>query len=578
MINRLVNYFSDPGDSDESFIRLAQNIIIFATAATLISMAVVALDTNTPGFFVVIGSLLVSVLVELLALFYTRRGYVLPAKAAVPLVLTISVTIIALSGNSLHDISIIAYPVIIVVANLLQGRRSLLTTTPFVLLAVILLGVADILGMTSTPMAEKTGWDDILSGITLMIAGASMLYLLVQRLQSAVARAEANEKAQIQAIEELQVLQASLEKRVAERTTEIETANQRNERRARQFEAIAQVARATTVSQNLQSLLYTLTELISRQFGFYHVGIFLIDDQREFAVLSAANSEGGKRMLAREHKLGLGQSGIVGYVSATGKPRIALDVGADAAYFNNPELPATRSEMALPLRVIDHIIGVLDIQSKAANAFTEDDVDVLSTLADQVSVAIQNARSYDITQDLLAEAQQSSVALLRDSWRVFQSQAQEVGYKYSNNKLLALERPISTAHIQKVVTSRQSIKQDGERATLTVPVRIRDEVVGFMEIQVPDEHEWDADEVDIAEAVAERLSLALESTLLLKATQRRAEIERITADISSRISSSTQFDSILRTAAEELSRALGGSEVLVQLRRETFDDDKDRQA
>jgi len=577
MINRFLNYFSDPDDSDQSFIGLAQNIIVFSIIATLVSMLVVALATNTPGFPVIIVSLLVSVFIEFLTLFYIRRGNVLPAKATVPFVLTVAITIIALSGNSLHDISILAYPVIIIIASLLQGRRSLIVTTPFVLLAIFLLGIADRFGLTPATMAGTTGWDDILSGVVLMIAGSSMLYLLVQRLKSAVARAEENEKAQIQAIEELQSLQTSLERRVAERTTEIETANQRNEKRARQFEAIAQVARATTVSQDLQSLLFALTDLISKQFGFYHVGIFLIDDRREFAVLSAANSEGGKRMLAREHKLGLGQSGIVGYVSATGKPRIALDVGADAVFFNNPDLPATHSEMALPLRVVDQIIGVLDIQSKDANAFTEEDVDVLSTLADQVSVAIQNARSYEITQDLLAEAQQSSVSFLRDSWRVFQSQAHSVGYKYSNNKLLVLDQPIPTARTQKVALSRQSVKENGERAALTVPVRIRNEVVGFMDIQVPDEHEWDADEVDIAEAVAGRLSLALESTLLLKATQRRAEIERVTADISSRISASTQFDSILRTAAEELSRALGGSEVLVQLSRETFEEEKDHQ-
>ena len=142
------------------------------------------------------------------------------------------------------------------------------------------------------------------------------------------------------------------------------------------------MARATATNQNLETLLPNLVELISKQFDFYHVGIFLLDENKEFAELRAANSEGGKRMLEHQHKLGIGQSGIVGLVSATGKPRIALDVGADAAFFNNPDLPNTRSEMALPLLVSDDIIGVLDAQSTTANAFREDDVEVLSTLAD----------------------------------------------------------------------------------------------------------------------------------------------------------------------------------------------------
>jgi transcriptional regulator with GAF, ATPase, and Fis domain len=109
------------------------------------------------------------------------------------------------------------------------------------------------------------------------------------------------------------------------------------------------------------------------------------------------------------------------------------------------------------------------------------------------------------------------------------------------------------------------VTESGENATLSIPIRLRDTVIGVMDIRVPDEHEWDTDEVDVAEAVAERLSLALEASLLLKSTQRQAEIERITADISTKIGATTQFDSILRTAAEELSRVLGGSEVLVQI-------------
>jgi GAF domain-containing protein len=229
--------------------------------------------------------------------------------------------------------------------------------------------------------------------------------------------------------------------------------------------------------------------------------------------------------------------------------------------------------MALPLRVADQIIGVLDIQSIISNAFQDEDIEVLSTLADQVSIAIQNARSYEITHALLAEAQKSSGAFLREAWRVLQAQEQTTGYQISNNKLLLLQKPITSRHVQEAVASRKTVKVDGENPTLVVPIRIRDEVVGIMDIRVPDDHDWDADELDVAEAVAERLSLALESSLLLKSTQRRAEIERVTADISSKIGASTQFDAILRTAAEELSRALGGSEVLVQINRETFEEE-----
>src|SRR5258706_1439078 len=146
----------------------------------------------------------------------------------------------------------------------------------------------------------------------------------------------------------------SLEQRVEERTgdlatrsKELESANIRIQRRAVQFEALAQVTQTITAIRDLQQLLPRITTVISESFGFYHVGIFLLDEINQFAILSAANSEGGRRMLERKHRLRIGEEGIVGAAAATGKPHIAMDVGEDAVYFNNPELPDTHSEMAL---------------------------------------------------------------------------------------------------------------------------------------------------------------------------------------------------------------------------------------
>jgi GAF domain-containing protein len=135
-----------------------------------------------------------------------------------------------------------------------------------------------------------------------------------------------------------------------------------------------------------------------------------------------------------------------------------------------------------------------------------------------------------------------------------------------------LNKLITSAQIKTAMTNKATVTASGENATLAIPIRLRDQVIGIIDIQVLDEHEWDPDEIDVAEAVAERLSLALEASLLLKSTQRQAEIERITTDISTKIGASTQFDSILRTAAEELSRVLGGSEVLVQIQSATTEE------
>ena len=149
-----------------------------------------------------------------------------------------------------------------------------------------------------------------------------------------------------------------------------------------------------------------------------------------------------------------------------------------------------------------------------------------------------------------------------------QSDSPNIGFRVTGNEVITLTTPLSSTQVEKAVMTKQTIAESGERATLAIPIRLHNEVIGVMDIRTPNEHEWDDDEVDIAEAVADRLSLALKSSLLLKSTQKQADLERITAEISGKIGASTQFDTILRTTAEELSRALGGSDVLVQLHRD----------
>jgi GAF domain-containing protein len=567
MLRRFLNFFRDPEDTNPSFIRLVRNILIF-TLVTNIGIIVLVTGVIPGTFQNIPAAITLSIITALVIVSFvlTQRGKVGMAKFFVPIALLIAITYIAISGGGLHDVSILAYPIVIIISTLLLGKKSRLIVTPLAIAAIEIVVLADLAGVNKSQFRSATSLDDAFIVGLLLLANSGILQLLIGRLSENVLRARENEQAQLNANRELRELQVTLEDRVASRTAEIELANQRNEKRARQFKAIAQVARATASDQDLETLLPNLVDVISRQFSFYHAGIFLLDENREFAELRAANSEGGRRMLARGHKLGVGHSGIVGFVSATGKPRIALDVGDDAAFFNNPDLPSTRSEMALPLRVADEIIGVLDVQSTTSNAFQEEDLEVLSTLADQVAIAIQNARSYETTQQLLKEAQLASGSFIGDAWRIMQAQeATPIGYRVAENKLTLLDRPLSSALINEAISGKKVAKENGQKATLAIPIRLREEVIGVMDIQVPHAHEWETDEVDIVQAVAERLSLALESALLLKSTQRRADIERITADISGKIGATTQFDSILRTAAEELSRALGGSEVLVQI-------------
>jgi putative methionine-R-sulfoxide reductase with GAF domain/HAMP domain-containing protein len=232
---------------------------------------------------------------------------------------------------------------------------------------------------------------------------------------------------------QIRELVTGLEARIAERTADLaahgeklesayrtlEDTVHQSQRRAELLQASVQVSRAVAQIHDLDLLLPKMTQLISQHFGFYHTGIFLIDRPSGYAVLRAANSLGGRRMLARQHKLRVGSEGIVGYVTSTGRPRIALDVGIDAVHFKTPELPETRSEMAVPLRSSDEIIGALDVQSTQEAAFDEEDIAVLTGLADQIAIAIQNAQLFQQTQAALAEAEKAYRRYLRDEWDRF---------------------------------------------------------------------------------------------------------------------------------------------------------------
>ncbi|MEK6753345.1 MAG: GAF domain-containing protein [Chloroflexota bacterium] len=564
MLSKIFDYFTDEDDNDPSFVRLTRNILFFVL---IVNIALLPLVTGIVGEGSrnpqALTTLFITLTLELISLYYVLRGRIRMAKLVIPIALLSAVTIIALASNGLKNTAMVGLPIILVIAAILLGRRSNYTIVPLAIASVAVVAYYD---LNRKIQYIPAGTDDAIVIPVLLLGGAGIIQLLLNRLNESAQ--SARKSGEIQKLEnvELSDLRSSLEERVNQRTLELDLANRNNEKRAKQFEAIAQVSRAVSSIQGLDAILPRITQVISEQFGHYHTGIFMIDDKREFAVLRAANSEGGQGMLESGHKLPIGQTGIVGYVTATGQPRIALDVGTDAVYFDNPFLPNTHSEIALPLHIAGQIVGALDVQSEVSNAFTENDVEVLSTLADQVSIAIQNARTLEEAHKSLAEAQSAFGQLTQEAWKILRPETVALGFQLIDQTTKPLEKPLEDPFIQEALTKGETIvtTQNNKTSNLTIPIRLRNEIIGVMNLKPTGGAIITQDEVDIAEAISERLSLAIETATLLRATQRRADIEKITTDISAKVSSSTRFDVILQTAAQELSRALGG-EVIVQI-------------
>jgi GAF domain-containing protein len=314
------------------------------------------------------------------------------------------------------------------------------------------------------------------------------------------------------------------------------------------------VARDAASSQVLDVLLNRAVNLVRDRFGFYHAGIFLLDDAREYAVLRSATGEAGQTMLERGHKLKVGHEGIVGFVSGTGEPRISLDVGVDAVHFKNPILPETRSEMGLPLRVGDIVIGVLDVQSKEAAAFDQDDITILQIMADQLAVAIQNARLLKEAHENLQQMQMLYGLYNLDAWESLKNTRSVAGYQIDSSGLRAVPMPVHGG--------RGKPEPLPDLPPISQPLEVRGRKIGVLEVW-PGQEEVTSEESQFIEAISERISLALESARIFEETRSLAFREETLNQIISRFNQSLDFTTLVESALSQLWQMPNVSEVSI---------------
>jgi len=361
---------------------------------------------------------------------------------------------------------------------------------------------------------------------------------------------------------ELEDITTNLEQRIGARTTDLEKANQQIKERAARFQVISDISQeiSANVEQQPKELLNRIVRTISDKFNFYHIGIFLFDENREYAVLRAANSQGGQHMLERRHQLKIGGAGVVGYVSQSGSPRISLDTGSDAVFFNNPDLPKTRSEMALPLKYGSKTIGVLDIQSTLPSAFNNEDVNLLSALANQIAIVINTVLPTE-------RAEYSRISKKATGIEQLEKQS---GYSYLPDGTISTARTLNSATLDQALASGETVilarPSKENPSTLAVPVKFREQIIGFIHVEASEvNRKWTEDEISIIQSISDRASLAIENARLFEETERRAEHEQLIAQVTSRIGASNNMDSILQTTIQELGRALGASRSFIQL-------------
>jgi len=366
-----------------------------------------------------------------------------------------------------------------------------------------------------------------------------------------------------------------LEQRVAERTQALEY-------RTLQIQTAADAAREITAARDLDALLNGAVNLISERFGYYSVGIFLVDETSEFAHLKAASGELGRRLVQRDIRLRVGEQGMVGYVTRFGIARCSQDVSQDRLYWAEPLLPDTVAEATLPLRSADgKIIGALDVQLAHPQSgspggqvaeLSEDDLTALQTLADQLATAIENVRLMEQLQSTLAETDRLFQQQARDAWRKMRIRAESIGKvqgaEYDRMEVRRLSG--DTMATRRLAQTDAGTDDDATGAVLRVPVILRGQIIGYIGLESDDHHhEWSEDERAIVEATAAQAAQSVENARLLAESQQRATREKISAEVGARLQASLEPQVVLQNAVQEIALQLGIAEVSVELLPDT---------
>ena len=443
-------------------------------------------------------------------------------RAGVFLLLLYFAAFSSLFDYGIADASILFLGFIVMTGLLFSPRAGM-----YSIIAVSLLSIL-IFGWSSASFEDAARLTSILFVVSMIIA------IGLHTFQEEFTKTQ---QAARQTLETLQEERASLEQKVEERTAGLS-------RKTEQLRATSYIARKTAEVQDLASLMDTVVHLVTDQFGFYHTGIFLINETGNQVVLQAASSEGGRQMVGRGHALSVGTQGIVGYVAAQKKPRIALDVGADAVFFNNPDLPLTRSEVALPLLIRNKVLGVLDIQSDQPQAFNVDDIDVLQTLSDQIAIAIENARLLDDTQAAIMQLEALTSIRTHEAWS---QKLRDQGHAFTYTPL--------------GVRAEKTLENQAN--AISAPIILRGRKIGNITISRKGDGRWSRLDEGLLDEVAGQVGLAVDNIRLLEEATQRARQEQTVGKLATHFSQSLDLDTLLQTAARELGQLPDVSEISV---------------
>jgi putative methionine-R-sulfoxide reductase with GAF domain len=328
---------------------------------------------------------------------------------------------------------------------------------------------------------------------------------------------------------------------------------------------VAEISRDAASARDLTTLLEKSAQLILDRFHFYHVGIFIKDNNNEYFSLTASPTQAGRKMLAEYYRVHVGEPGNLGRVAAIGEARMILDADREPLYIKNPLLPDTRSQLTLPVKINNKVIGILDIHSDQTNTFNPDDISIMQILADQLATAIERTRLMEGMEQNLSELERAYGQYTIEGWKRLAASGRLVnkGYRFNNIRIEPVREYPNWDNAGAASDHNIDSKNTFANKLIELPIKLRGQTVGVVHAKLKEG--YGKNTISTLQLAIERLSSALESARLYEEASIRADREQAISQITSAISSSTEYESILQNTVREIGNVLSDSEVTIQI-------------
>jgi len=450
--------------------------------------------------------------------------------------------------------------------NQLKGRSGALLVGKFqiLILSLILIGVLLVapIGYQQTVriLYTEVGSLDvfrtlrsqsILFSALALLLGAGFTYFVFRAVSDPIndliktfdkiEQGDLSQRVPVSATDELGVVTMQFNRMVARLETLQNTLEQQVAERTKQLTALNEVGRVAASSLDPNELLVKVINLFTDQFGYYYAAIYLVDPSEKWAELREATGDAGKVLKQNRHRLEISGRSMVGIAIREKSPRIAQVASEEKQRYENPLLPYTRSEVALPLIAGDRVLGALDVQSTKEADFSLHVIETMQSMAGQVAIALENARLYQDAQQNIHEMRAIQQQYLLEAWREFSAQKEDLEYEVGD-------------------------RADAKSKKIEVPISLRDQILG--QIMLEGNEEWTPEQESLVNAVATQAAIALENARLVSESRQVAMRERMLAEINSKIWSSTTIEGVLQTVVKELGRRLDASQTTIELKIE----------